>query len=96
MTHQLKIWTSFANCVLDGSKTFEIRKNDRGFQKGDTIVFDVMDDGGVFHNSCHKLNGKEYEITYVLSDWGLENGYVALGIKECRREYLISKMGEGE
>lgn len=84
MTHQLKIWTSFANCVLDGSKTFEIRENDRGFQKGDTIIFVVMDDGGTLHNSFHKLNGKEYEITYVLSDWGLEKGYVALGIKECK------------
>ena len=84
MTHKLKIWTSFANCVLDGSKTFGIRKNDRGFQKGDTIVFEVMDDGGVLHNSSHKLNGKEYEITYVLSDWGLERGYVGLGIKEYK------------
>ena len=84
MTHQLKIWTSFANYVLDGSKTFEIRKNDKGFQKGDTIVFVVMDDGGALHNSFHKLNGKEYEITYVLSGWGLEEGYVALGIKEYK------------
>lgn len=86
MTHQLKICTSFANCVLDGSKTFEIRKNDRGFQKGDKIVFVVMDDGGALHNSFHELNCKEYEITYVLSDWGLEKGYVALGIKEYKEE----------
>lgn len=86
MTHQLKIWESFANCVLDGSKTFEVRKNDRGFQKGDIIDFVVMDDGGVCHNYFHQLNGKRYEITYVLSDWGIEKGYVALGIKEYKGE----------
>lgn len=81
VTHKLKIWTSFADCVLDGTKTFEVRRNDRGFQKGDTIVFEVMDDGGVLHNTFHELNGKEYTITYVLNGWGLKDDYVAFGIR---------------
>lgn len=36
MHHELKIWPQFYRRVADGSKTFEIRDNDRGFQMGDT------------------------------------------------------------
>ena len=38
MQHELKIWPQYFQAVTEGSKTFEIRKNDRGFQKGDTVV----------------------------------------------------------
>ena len=30
----------------------------------------------------HAIERKEYEITYVLSGWGLEQGYVVFGFKE--------------
>ena len=74
-----KILVPFADAILSREKTFEIRKNDEGYQKGDVLVFTVMDTEH-FENPTHPLNGKEYEITYVLSGWGIENGYVALGI----------------
>ena len=35
--HDLKIYEEHYNNVRAGTKTFEIRKNDRGFQKGDTV-----------------------------------------------------------
>jgi len=38
MKHELKIWPQYYQAVKDGSKTFEVRKNDRGFQKDDLIV----------------------------------------------------------
>lgn len=38
MEHTLKIWPQWYSRVLDGSKTFEIRKNDREFQYGDTVI----------------------------------------------------------
>lgn len=37
MTHDLKIWPTYFERVLDGSKTFEVRVNDRGYQQGDEI-----------------------------------------------------------
>lgn len=37
MNHELKIWPQYYRRVADGSKTFEIRDNDRGFQAGDTV-----------------------------------------------------------
>lgn len=79
-THMLKLSKEFANSVLNGDKCFEVRKNDRGFQKGDNVIFQVVDsyELGVYH----KLNDKVFEITYVLGGWGIENGYVVFGIKE--------------
>lgn len=34
-THRLKIQEQYADAVLNGTKTFEIRKNDRGYKVGD-------------------------------------------------------------
>lgn len=38
MNHELKIWPQYYARVLDGSKTFEVRKNDRDYQPGDHVV----------------------------------------------------------
>ena len=35
--HELKILPQYYEAVANGSKTFEVRKNDRRFQKGDTV-----------------------------------------------------------
>lgn len=38
MIHELKIHPQYYCRVADGSKTFEVRNNDRGFQNGDTVI----------------------------------------------------------
>lgn len=43
MTHELKIQKQWADAKLAGEKPFEIRRNDRGFQKGDTVRYKVVD-----------------------------------------------------
>lgn len=43
MNHDLKIHPQFYVRVADGSKTFEVRDNDRGFQMGDTVVLREFD-----------------------------------------------------
>lgn len=81
MTHQLKIKQCFADPVLSGDKSFEVRYNaDRGFQKGDKVHFTVIDDTGI--SMSHALNRKTFVITYVLSGYGLKEDYVAFGIQE--------------
>lgn len=85
--HKVKIYESYADAVLSGEKNFEIRNNDRGYQKGDQLKFYVTEDGSSFssfHKTSHELFEKEYEITYVYSGVGMADGYVALAIKPCR------------
>lgn len=36
-SHSLKIKPEFLKDIIEGNKTFEIRKNDRGFQVGDRV-----------------------------------------------------------
>lgn len=78
VTHTLKLNEEFADAVYSGDKNFEVRYNDRGFQKGDEVKFEVMD--GSFKVS-HSLTGRKFVITYVLNGWGLEPRYVVFGIK---------------
>lgn len=86
MTHCIKIRESFADAVNRGDKTFEVRKNDRGYQKGDIVKFTVLYDSDGCEMISHPLMNKKYEITYVLSGWGIEDGYCVFGIKQIERQ----------
>ena len=84
-THRLKIHEQYADAVLNGTKTFEIRKNDRGYRVGDKIVFGVVSNEGyaVGEATRHQLNGATYRIDYILDDFeGLAQKYVALAISK--------------
>lgn len=37
-THSLKTWPIYFERLLTGEKTFEVRKDDRGYQSGDTLI----------------------------------------------------------
>lgn len=85
MTHKLKINKAYADAVLSGEKPFEVRRNDRGHQKGDCVEFQVMD--GMLKDQFHKLNDKRYKITYVLGSFiGLAPDYVAFAIRDVTEE----------
>jgi ASC-1-like (ASCH) protein len=82
MKHELKILKQFADEIKQGNKYFEVRKNDRAYQKGDVIQFKAIEKHGDMEIEVeHPINHVLYEITYVLSGWGIEKGYVVLGIK---------------
>lgn len=77
--HFLKIESNYIDRVLDGSKLFEIRYNDRDFQAGDIII--------LIENVKPNRRAKAI-ITYVLNfPQGLKDGYVGLGIKLIGMEY---------
>ena len=42
--HELEIKETFFNAIETGERTFEIRENDKGFQRGDFIRFTVDPD----------------------------------------------------
>lgn len=76
--HRLKLSYSFWDAVMSGEKTFELRENDRGFQKGDLITFQEVDEIGIKTTRT----SENFVITYVLPGWGLKDNYVALAIRK--------------
>ena len=63
VTHNLKIKQCFADAIVKGEKNFEIRYNDRGYQTGDEIKFNVIDNitgEPIEEHFIHKLT---YKIT---------------------------------
>lgn len=84
-THTLKVLIKYADAIMDGTKTFEVRKNDRNFKVGDKIVFEVVANEGYAVGAAarHPLNGATYRIDYILDDFeGLAQKYVALAISK--------------
>lgn len=43
--HELKTWAAMFNAIVSGSKTFELRFNDRDFRVGDILVLRDYDNG---------------------------------------------------
>lgn len=76
--HDVKLGTTFFDDVKTGRKTFELRKNDRGYKEGDTIVLHEYKDGTTTGRTIEK------KIVYMLEDsTGLEDGYCILGLGEA-------------
>ena len=78
--HNLKLSEHYAEAVLCGEKNFEVRYNDRGYQKGDFVSFIVVEGGLNVKAVVQPFEHKLYEITYVHSGLGLKEGYVVFGI----------------
>lgn len=83
MAHRIKLSMHYADAVYYGEKNFEVRYNDRGYQKGDEIRFKVVDDTGIEIN--HPLNKIKYEITYLIHAVGLKEGWCVFGIREIKK-----------
>jgi hypothetical protein len=74
--HVLKTWPEYFNAIGERRKTFEARKNDRGFEVGDSL-------------ELQEWNGVDYtgrwiwcRVTYVMQggSFGVEKGHCILGI----------------
>lgn len=92
-THHLKTLPVYFDAVRRGDKTFEIRKNDRDFQTGDTLVLEEFK-GGPPHaprgpgqppltreELGYTGNTLEIRVSYVLQGFpGIETGHVVMGL----------------
>lgn len=83
--HHLMLSTQFFSNVVDMSKPFEVRKNDRDYRKGDELLLKEFvpegyakkgDDEYLTGEICHRV------ITYVLKggEYGIDEDFVILGL----------------
>ena len=80
MTHRIKLREEYEEAVISGDKNFEIRYNDRGYQKGDMIIFTVVRADGT--DKLSPLEIIRFKITYVLHGWGLQENWCVFGIRK--------------
>ena len=74
--HQIRLAKPYFDDVANGIKTFELRKNDRGYKKGDILEMMEFADG--------KNTGRMVKVlvTYILEDYtGIEDGYCIMATK---------------
>lgn len=94
MTHKLKTLPHYWDAVARGEKTFEVRRDDRGFQKGDDVAL-VRSDGrhvdppggwkiGETSRAQEERSTIHRRITYILTggQFGIEPGFVVMGLRE--------------
>jgi hypothetical protein len=78
MIHELKILPEYFSAVISGEKTFEIRKYDRPFKKGDLLALNEFD--GQYYTG----NGCLVYIDYILNDPDyVKKDMIIMGIKPC-------------
>lgn len=74
--HYIRLAATYFDDVAAGVKTFELRKNDRGYKTGDMLEMNEFKEG---RNTGRMIRCK---VTYMLEDYaGLTEGYCILGIK---------------
>ena len=79
--HTLKVQPPYFDALVDGTKTFEVRRNDRAYQKGDTVILVAYN--GIYRDSAHPQPIRR-AITFVYSgdprfgEW--PSGMVVLGL----------------
>lgn len=81
-THELKINQQYLKLIIDGRKNWEVRKNDRNFKEGETIIVKE------YLPETNSYTGREAEgtILYVFStNEMLKPGYVILSVKWTRK-----------
>ena len=84
-SHILKTWPVYFDALWDGQKTFEIRKNDRGYQAGDRLVLQEYDPerGAYLDREIHA------DVTYRMPGgrWGVAEDYCVMALRIIRRRW---------
>jgi len=84
--HILKVQPPYFEALFDGSKTFEVRRNDRAFQTGDTLILWEYDGGACVDIACLVCAPRSLRkvVTFVYGGdprfGGIEPGHVVLAL----------------
>lgn len=86
MEHELKTWTPFYASMVSVEKLFDVRKNDRNFQVGDTLNLREWD------NKKEKYTGRKTkkEVTFILKGgaFGIKRGYIVMGVRSVGKIHI--------
>lgn len=78
-THKLKTWPKYFKLIKSGEKRFEVRNNDRNFERGDILVLQE------WHPMSGDYTGESisFEASHVLYGpaFGIEDGYCVMSLK---------------
>ena len=76
--HKLKTLRPYFIALIQGKKTFEVRKNDRNFKVGDILSLEEWDE------KKQKFTGQftRYKIGYILKggQFGIDSDYVVMSL----------------
>ena len=81
--HVLKCWSVYWDAIERGDKNFEVRRDDRGFQKGDTLVLRRFNrDRYVYEFDNGQYRELRRIVSYILTggQFGIEPGYVVMAL----------------
>ena len=75
--HELKVAGVFFPSILDGSKRFEIRKNDRGYQVGDWLLLRELTEFLVFTGRWALVR-----VEFILDDvrYGMQDNHIIMSL----------------
>lgn len=84
MNHELKTWPKYFRPLARGEKNFEVRRNDRNFQVGDTLTLREYDPDTKTYTGAET----DRTVTYVLpgNGFGVHADYCVLGLGEVEEE----------
>lgn len=82
--HYLKTWPEYFEAVDLGEKTFEIRKNDRGFAEGDWLLLRCFEPEHEIYTGDWTVR----RVDYILNggSFGLEKNFVIMSISSPNSE----------
>ena len=75
MKHSLKIRPDFYQAVIERRKPFEIRLNNRNFQKGDDVILNEWENGEYTGRFCCVTIKDIFDISFLMP------GYIAFTFK---------------
>lgn len=90
--HELKVATQYFDPLRSGEKCFDVRRDDRGFQRGDVLILRRWGGGTrLTYLSGDRAVRKNFadtvwrRVTWILTggQFGIEPGYVVLGLEPC-------------
>jgi hypothetical protein len=95
--HELKSWPHPFACVLDGTKTHEFRRDDRGFKRGDILRLrewdpePPKDDGNALGEPLPRgYTGREISVTVTYISrgpmWSIPEGYAVMSVRRIDGE----------